>query len=95
MRGHFDDSFFESSNKVFICLVSSALCHASKSCTTRVYVELPKAEEFKYSNTVRTYVPSDAACANVHINRDMPKVSRYMSGPYHECPRTAASGNQS
>ena len=54
--------------------------HVLKSWTTVVYVELPKAEEFKYSKTVRTYVPSDGARPNVHINRDIPKVSRYLGG---------------
>ena len=95
MRVHVDDSFFHSINEVFICLVTSAMRHALQSWTTGVYVELRKAVEFKYSNTVRTNVPSDAARPNVHIKRDIPKVSRYLGGPYPESPRTAASGDQS
>ena len=61
MRGHFDDLFCDSIYEVFICLVTSAMRHALKSWTTLVYVELRKAEEFKYRNTVRACVPADAA----------------------------------
>ncbi|RPB18247.1 hypothetical protein L211DRAFT_773186, partial [Terfezia boudieri ATCC MYA-4762] len=39
MRGNFDDTFFESINEVFICLVSSAIRHCLKSWATGVYVE--------------------------------------------------------
>ena len=77
MRGHCDDLFLHSINEVFICLVTCAIRHALKSWTTGVYVDLPKAVEFTYSNTVRTYVPSHATHPNVHINSDIPKVSPY------------------
>lgn len=45
MRGNTDDTFFESINPVFICLVASALRHCLKAWTTGVYVEPP---DFKY-----------------------------------------------
>ncbi|RPB17874.1 hypothetical protein L211DRAFT_854692, partial [Terfezia boudieri ATCC MYA-4762] len=55
MRGNFDDTFFESINEVFICLVSSAMRHCLKSWATGVYLEPPKTEEFKYDTSVATW----------------------------------------
>jgi hypothetical protein len=45
MRGNTDDTFFDSINEVFICLVASALRHCLKAWTTGVYVDAP---DFKY-----------------------------------------------
>ncbi|KAF8422900.1 hypothetical protein EV426DRAFT_151422 [Tirmania nivea] len=55
MQGNFDDSFFDSINEVFICLVTSAMRHCLKAWSTGVYVELPKKAEFKYQSSASKY----------------------------------------
>ncbi|KAF8435239.1 hypothetical protein BGX38DRAFT_1262674 [Terfezia claveryi] len=52
MRGNSDDTFFDSINEVFICLVTSAMHHCLKAWTTRVYVEPPSTGNFRYDTTV-------------------------------------------
>ncbi|KAF8448464.1 hypothetical protein BGX38DRAFT_1270252 [Terfezia claveryi] len=52
MRGNFDETFFDSINEVFICLVTSAMHHCLKSWTTGVYVEPPKTGDFKYDTSI-------------------------------------------
>ncbi|RPB27431.1 hypothetical protein L211DRAFT_803068 [Terfezia boudieri ATCC MYA-4762] len=54
VEGDFDDTFFDSMNEVFICLVTSAMCHCLKAWSTGVYVEPSKTGEFKYGTTVKT-----------------------------------------
>ncbi|KAF8432910.1 hypothetical protein BGX38DRAFT_1276370 [Terfezia claveryi] len=55
MRRNFDETFFDSINEVFICLVTSAMCHCLKSWTTGVYVESPKTGDFKYDTSISTW----------------------------------------
>lgn len=55
MRGNVDDTFFESINEVFICLVAAAIRHCLKQWSTGVYVEPPRALEFRYRNSGRKY----------------------------------------
>ncbi|KAF8415920.1 hypothetical protein EV426DRAFT_706044 [Tirmania nivea] len=55
MQGNFDNSFFDSINEVFICLVTSAMRHCLKGWTTGVYEEPSKSQEFKYETTIRIY----------------------------------------
>ena len=52
MRGNFDDTFFDSINKVFICLVTTAMYHYLKVWKTGIYIEPPKIMEFKYDTSV-------------------------------------------
>jgi len=59
MRGHFDDTFFDSINEVFICLVTSAMRHCLKAWTTGVYVEPGRNADFKYETTASKYHTSD------------------------------------
>ncbi|RPB20013.1 hypothetical protein L211DRAFT_852720 [Terfezia boudieri ATCC MYA-4762] len=55
MRGNYDENFFDSINEVFICLVTSAMCHCLKAWTTGIYVEPPNMGDFKYHTTVTTW----------------------------------------
>ncbi|KAF8458607.1 hypothetical protein BGX38DRAFT_1264868 [Terfezia claveryi] len=55
MRGNSDDTFFDSINKVFICLVTSAMHHCLKAWTIGVYIEPPSTGNFRYDTTVTTY----------------------------------------
>ncbi|KAF8416049.1 hypothetical protein BGX38DRAFT_1147651 [Terfezia claveryi] len=55
MRGNFDETFFDSINKVFICLVTSVMRHCLKSWTIGVYVEPPKTGDFKYDTSISTW----------------------------------------
>ncbi|KAF8455731.1 hypothetical protein BGX38DRAFT_1257986 [Terfezia claveryi] len=55
MRGNSDDTFFDSINEVFICLVTSAMRHCLKAWTTGVYVEPPSTGNFRYDTTVTTW----------------------------------------
>jgi hypothetical protein len=59
MRGHFDDTFFDSINEVFICLVTSAMRHCLKAWTTGVYVEPGRNADFKYETTASKCHKSD------------------------------------
>ena len=52
MRGNFDDTFFDSINKVFICFVTTAMHHCLKVWETEIYIEPPKIMEFKYDTSV-------------------------------------------
>ncbi|KAF8417017.1 hypothetical protein BGX38DRAFT_1280801 [Terfezia claveryi] len=55
MRGNFNETFFDSINEVFICLVTSAMRHCLKAWTTGVYMEPPKTGDFKYDTSISTY----------------------------------------
>ncbi|KAF8428822.1 hypothetical protein BGX38DRAFT_1146991 [Terfezia claveryi] len=55
MHGNFDETSFNSINKVFICLVTSAMRHCLKSWTTGVYMEPPKTGDFKYNTSISTW----------------------------------------
>ncbi|KAF8420290.1 hypothetical protein BGX38DRAFT_1280236 [Terfezia claveryi] len=55
MRRNSDDTFFDSINEVFICLVTSAMRHCLKAWTTEMYVEPPSTGNFRYDTTVTTY----------------------------------------
>ncbi|KAF8425421.1 hypothetical protein BGX38DRAFT_1147170 [Terfezia claveryi] len=55
IRGNFDETFFDSINEVFICLVTSAMRHCLKSWTTGVYVEPSKTGNFKYDISISTW----------------------------------------
>ncbi|KAF8445132.1 hypothetical protein BGX38DRAFT_1260863 [Terfezia claveryi] len=55
MRGNSDDTFFDSINEVFICLVTSAMRHCLKAWTTGVYVEPPSTANFRYDTTITTW----------------------------------------
>ncbi|RPB18728.1 hypothetical protein L211DRAFT_795926, partial [Terfezia boudieri ATCC MYA-4762] len=55
MRGYANDHFFDSTNKVFICLVMSAMSHCLKAWTTGIYIEPSNTESFKYQTTLSKY----------------------------------------
>jgi len=52
MMGHFDDTFFDSINEVFICLVTSAIRYCLQVWATGVYVELGRNADFQNETTV-------------------------------------------
>ncbi|RPB19082.1 hypothetical protein L211DRAFT_899155 [Terfezia boudieri ATCC MYA-4762] len=53
MRGNFDDTFFNSINEVFICLVTSAMITFCPSgYTLQQVMSLANTAEFKYNTTV-------------------------------------------
>ncbi|RPB18379.1 hypothetical protein L211DRAFT_854186 [Terfezia boudieri ATCC MYA-4762] len=55
MWGYTDDHFFDSINEVFICLVTSAMCHCLMVWMTGIYVEPSNTESYKYQTTITTY----------------------------------------
>ncbi|KAF8458589.1 hypothetical protein BGX38DRAFT_1138674 [Terfezia claveryi] len=74
MRRNFNDTFFNSINKVFICLVTSVMRHCLKSWTIGVYVEPPKTGDFKYNTSISTW--------NAHPRKS------WTIGVYVEPPKT-------
>ena len=52
MRRYYDDKFFDSINKVFVCLVTSAMRHCLKALVTGQWVEPMKSYEFKYESGI-------------------------------------------
>ncbi|KAF8433154.1 hypothetical protein BGX38DRAFT_1276210 [Terfezia claveryi] len=52
MHRNFDETFFDSINEVFICLVTSAMRPCLKSWTTGVYVKPPITGDFKYDTSI-------------------------------------------
>jgi len=76
MRCHFDDTFFDSINEVFICLVTSAMRHCLKAWTTGVYVETGRNADFKYETTASKYHTSDVGDLKSDEFRNIQKVPR-------------------
>jgi len=76
MRGHFDNTFFDSINEVFICLVTSAIRHCLKAWTTVVYVEPERNADFKYETTTSKCHTSDIGEPKSDEFRNIQKIPR-------------------
>jgi len=95
MRGYFDDTFFDSINEVFICLVTSAMRHCLKSWTTGVYVEPGRNADFKYETTASKYHTSDVGEPKSDEFRNIQKVPRNVGCTRPLNPETIAIHDQS
>jgi len=95
MRGHFDNSFFDSIDEVFICLVTSAMCHCLKAWTTGVYIEPERNADFKYETTASKYHTSDVGEPKSDEFRNIQKVPRNVVCTRPSNPETIAVHDQS
>jgi len=90
MRGHFDDTFFDSINEVFICLVTSAMRHSVKAWTTGVYIEPGRNANFKYETTASKYHTSDAREPKSDEFRNIEKIPRNLGSTRTPNPEAIA-----
>lgn len=93
MRGNFDETFFDSINEVFVCLVTSAMRHCLKAWATGVYIEPPKTAEFKYETAASEFSLSDAQRTNTNVNRNFQKISQNLGSTPPQAPETRLVGN--
>lgn len=95
MRGNIDDTFFDSINEVFICLVCSAMRHCLKAWRTGVYVEPARNEHFKYETATSMYYGPDVIRNEADQYRHLQAIPVDLGCPFAPGARINSLCNQS